>query len=221
MRRARFGSRAPHSKTCCERTFRSATPVLAALLPWSSRGQEDAYACPAAACSGAAAPWCQEGPVDRDRPQQVDADRVRGVRRPRTGRRRGDHRADVGQQQRRRDGQRRQRRRRRLAAAGCTFKTVKATGPQARDESRREDQVQHLAAVERQPLLLAGVPGASIESAANPLQVVHNEEHGGVIIWWGDKVPAGDDRQAARVLHVQPQRRCSARRTRSSAKRSR
>ena len=26
-------------------------------------------------------------------------------------------------------------------------------------------------------------------TAANPIQVVHNEEHGGVIIWWGDKVP--------------------------------
>jgi len=24
---------------------------------------------------------------------------------------------------------------------------------------------------------------------ANPIQVVHNEEHGGVILWWGDKVP--------------------------------
>lgn len=27
-------------------------------------------------------------------------------------------------------------------------------------------------------------------SPANPLQVLHNEEHGGVIIWWGNKVPA-------------------------------
>ena len=26
-------------------------------------------------------------------------------------------------------------------------------------------------------------------SAANPIQIVHNEEHGGVILWWGDKVP--------------------------------
>ena len=24
---------------------------------------------------------------------------------------------------------------------------------------------------------------------ANPIQVVHNEEHGGVILWWGNKVP--------------------------------
>ena len=24
---------------------------------------------------------------------------------------------------------------------------------------------------------------------ANPIQVVHNQEHGGVILWWGDKVP--------------------------------
>ena len=25
---------------------------------------------------------------------------------------------------------------------------------------------------------------------AKPLQVVHNMEHGGVVIWWGDKVPS-------------------------------
>jgi len=25
---------------------------------------------------------------------------------------------------------------------------------------------------------------------ADPVQVVHNEEHGGVILWWGNKVPA-------------------------------
>jgi len=25
---------------------------------------------------------------------------------------------------------------------------------------------------------------------ANPIQVVHNEEHGGVILWWGNKVPS-------------------------------
>ncbi len=27
------------------------------------------------------------------------------------------------------------------------------------------------------------------EKAVNPRQVVHNEEHGGVVIWWGPKVP--------------------------------
>jgi hypothetical protein len=27
-------------------------------------------------------------------------------------------------------------------------------------------------------------------SPLNPRQVVHNEEHGGVILWWGDKVPS-------------------------------
>jgi hypothetical protein len=26
-------------------------------------------------------------------------------------------------------------------------------------------------------------------TAANPIQVVHNQEHGGVILWWGNKVP--------------------------------
>ena len=27
-------------------------------------------------------------------------------------------------------------------------------------------------------------------SPANPIQVVHNEEHGGVILWWGSRVPS-------------------------------
>lgn len=27
-------------------------------------------------------------------------------------------------------------------------------------------------------------------TAADPVQVVHNEEHGGVILWWGDNVPS-------------------------------
>ena len=36
--------------------------------------------------------------------------------------------------------------------------------------------------------------------AVNPRQVVHNEEHGGVILWWGTKVSQTTVDAAARVL---------------------
>jgi hypothetical protein len=75
-----------------------------------------------------------------------------------------------------------------LAAAGCTFKTVKATGRQ------------HVTSLDKKIKYNTTPPSNGNHyyspatwgfygSAANPIQVVHNEEHGGVIIWWGDKVP--------------------------------
>ena len=75
-----------------------------------------------------------------------------------------------------------------LQAAGCTFKTVKATGRQ------------HVASLDAKIKYNTKPPSNGnhyfspatwgfYASAANPVQVVHNEEHGGVIIWWGDKVP--------------------------------
>src|SRR5438552_85377 len=39
---------------------------------------------------------------------------------------------------------------------------------------------------------------------ANPIQVVHNEEHGGVIIWWGEKVPQSTIAQLRRFYDEQP-----------------
>jgi hypothetical protein len=75
-----------------------------------------------------------------------------------------------------------------MQAAGCTFKTVKATGRQ------------HVTSLEQKIKYNTSPPSNGnhyyspatwgfYASAANPIQVVHNEEHGGVIIWWGDKVP--------------------------------
>ncbi|MFL6035553.1 MAG: DUF3105 domain-containing protein [Gaiellaceae bacterium] len=75
-----------------------------------------------------------------------------------------------------------------LQAAGCTFKTVKATGRQ------------HVTSLDAKIKYNTSPPSNGNHyispatwgfygSAANPVQVVHNEEHGGVIIWWGDKVP--------------------------------
>jgi hypothetical protein len=38
----------------------------------------------------------------------------------------------------------------------------------------------------------------------NPIQVVHNEEHGGVILWWGPKVPASTIEQLRRFYDEDP-----------------
>jgi Protein of unknown function (DUF3105) len=38
----------------------------------------------------------------------------------------------------------------------------------------------------------------------NPHRVVHNEEHGGVILWWGDKVPASTVGRLRSLYNEQP-----------------
>jgi len=39
---------------------------------------------------------------------------------------------------------------------------------------------------------------------AKPLQVVHNMEHGGVVIWWGDKVPSSTVEQMRAFYNESP-----------------
>ena len=41
-------------------------------------------------------------------------------------------------------------------------------------------------------------------STVNPRQVVHNEEHGGVIMWWGPKVPASQVAQLQSFYNASP-----------------
>jgi hypothetical protein len=41
-------------------------------------------------------------------------------------------------------------------------------------------------------------------TAVNPRQVVHNEEHGAVVIWWGPKVPASTIAQLRTFYNQQP-----------------
>jgi len=84
-----------------------------------------------------------------------------------------------------------------MAAGGCTLHAVKPLPP-------KNEQTTYHADV---PTLTSNVTWATdppsagahygvwavwkfYDRAANPRQVVHNEEHGGVIIWWGPKVPA-------------------------------
>jgi Protein of unknown function (DUF3105) len=75
-----------------------------------------------------------------------------------------------------------------MRAAGCTYTTAKSTS---------HNHVTSLSAKIKynttppsngnhyfQPALWG-----FYTSPANPIQVVHNQEHGGVILWWGNKVP--------------------------------
>jgi hypothetical protein len=74
-----------------------------------------------------------------------------------------------------------------MLAAGCTLKTVRAT-------SRK-----HVTSLDSKIKYNTDPPSNGshyfqpaiwdfFTQPANPVQVVHNEEHGGVILWWGNKV---------------------------------
>jgi hypothetical protein len=75
-----------------------------------------------------------------------------------------------------------------MQAAGCTFKTVKATG---REHVTSLDQKikYNTSPPSNGNHYISPATWGFYTTAAIPSQVVHNEEHGGVIIWWGDKVP--------------------------------
>jgi Protein of unknown function (DUF3105) len=75
-----------------------------------------------------------------------------------------------------------------MEAAGCTFKTVKAT---SREHTQNPDAKikYNTTPPSNGEHYLAPATWGFFDSAANPIQVVHNQEHGGVVIWWGDKVP--------------------------------
>ncbi len=80
-----------------------------------------------------------------------------------------------------------------MAAAGCTFKTVKAFVPKGQGT-----HVNSLTAKlpwntsppsNGQHYPEWAVWGFWTQDPINPRQVVHNEEHGGVVYWWGPDVP--------------------------------
>jgi Protein of unknown function (DUF3105) len=75
-----------------------------------------------------------------------------------------------------------------MRAAGCTLQTARAT-------SRR-----HVTSLQAKIKYNTTPPSNGshyyspaiwgfYNTPADPIQVVHNEEHGGVILWWGSKVP--------------------------------
>src|SRR5438067_8870322 len=78
-----------------------------------------------------------------------------------------------------------------MNAAGCTFKTVTASVPGGKT---------HVASLTAKLPWNTNPPSNGqhyprwavwgfYNEAVNPRMVVHNEEHGGVVLWWGTKTP--------------------------------
>jgi hypothetical protein len=80
-----------------------------------------------------------------------------------------------------------------MAAAGCTFRSVTAYVPQGQgthvNSLTKKFPWNTTPPSNGQHYPLWAVWGFYTE-AVNPRQVVHNEEHGGVVLWWGSKVPS-------------------------------
>jgi hypothetical protein len=85
-----------------------------------------------------------------------------------------------------------------MVAAGCTYRDVKPLPPK-KDPTNYHSDVPSLTTPTK-GLWSTSPPSGGAHYGAwavwgfyrqpvNPRQVVHNEEHGGVIIWWGPKVP--------------------------------
>jgi len=90
-----------------------------------------------------------------------------------------------------------------MRAAGCTYKDVKPLPP--KDKSNYHNDVKTLTVPTRWstfPPTAGGHYGqwavwGFYRTAVNPRQVVHNEEHGAVVIWWGPDVPSATVDQLA------------------------
>jgi Protein of unknown function (DUF3105) len=80
-----------------------------------------------------------------------------------------------------------------LKAAGCTFRTVKSP-PHAGDHSDVPTPTTKVKYNTDPPSNGAHYGQWATwdfyDEPVQPQMVVHNEEHGGMIMWWGDKVPA-------------------------------
>jgi len=83
-----------------------------------------------------------------------------------------------------------------MTAAGCTYRSVKPLPP--KDGSNYHGDVPTLTTNVRWATTPPSAGGHYplwavwnfYRSPLNPRQVVHNEEHGGVVLWWGNKVPS-------------------------------
>jgi len=82
-----------------------------------------------------------------------------------------------------------------MQAAGCTFKTVKSPphSPTHADVSTLSSPVHWNTFPPSNGMHygLWAVWGFYTE-AVNPRNVVHNEEHGGIVLWWGPQTPASE-----------------------------
>lgn len=94
-----------------------------------------------------------------------------------------------------------------MAAAGCTFRTVKGYIPAG--------QSNHVASLTKKfpwntdpPSNGQHYPAWAVwgfyTQPVNPRLVVHNEEHGGVILWWGPQVPQSTVQQLRAFYDEEP-----------------
>ena len=84
-----------------------------------------------------------------------------------------------------------------MAAAGCTFVSKPVLPPTHKGQTFHEDSPKLTSKVKWSTFPPSGgghyplwAVWGFYKQPVNPRQVVHNEEHGGVIMWWGPKVPA-------------------------------
>jgi hypothetical protein len=84
-----------------------------------------------------------------------------------------------------------------MVAAGCTYRDVAPLNPTTKAGGYHADVPKLTTKVKwsTSPPSAGGHYAAwavwgFYRAPVNPRQVVHNEEHGGVVIWWGPKVPA-------------------------------
>ena len=100
-----------------------------------------------------------------------------------------------------------------MLAAGCTYRDVKPFPPK-RDPTNYHADVPTLTSPTKalwstSPPSAGGHYGAwavwgFYRTPVNPRQVVHNEEHGAVVIWWGNKVPSSTVDQLEAFYNQQP-----------------
>jgi len=100
-----------------------------------------------------------------------------------------------------------------MTAAGCTYRDVKPFPPK-KDPTNYHADFPTLTSPTK-GLWSTDPPSAGAHyglwavwgfytSPVNPRQVVHNEEHGAVVIWWGPKVPAKTVNQLQAFYNQQP-----------------
>jgi hypothetical protein len=100
-----------------------------------------------------------------------------------------------------------------MRAAGCTYREVVPYPPA--DEATRADYHADFPTLAAKPHWTTSPPSGGghyrlwavwgfYRHAINPAMAVHNEEHGGVVIWWGPGVPKATVDELERFYHEQP-----------------
>ena len=100
-----------------------------------------------------------------------------------------------------------------MRAAGCTYRDVPPYPP--KDAATTDNYHNDFPTLSAKPHWSTFPPSGGghyrlwatwgfYRRAVNPAKVVHNEEHGGVIIWWGPAVPKATVDQLERFYEQQP-----------------